>query len=267
MINSLKQYKLRKLINNKNHVNYYEKDYNKYFFIGFIISLIIIIKESTSPIPNFLAFLKPILIHSNYNQILFTLASGYLIAFLIWYFDIYLPKKRKREFAYGTLFLDYNTIIQGINKYIISYEKEIGYSGFFLEKGIHAGILLSQEFNNPFDKTKNKPIIPLNNFKVVFDNEIIDIKFSLDKILIYNDVLPMHEINSASHLRHYLHKIEYLLNKKSITRNEWLNILGLLSESLRRAVILLKKGDKLKFNFEQDTYLYDILKKHNSDNI
>ncbi len=77
----------------------------------------------------------------------------------------------------------------------------------------------------------------------------------------------MHEINSVSHLKHYLQKIEYLINKEDINRNECLNIATLLSESLRRAVILLKKSDNLKFDFNNDIYLYKVLNKYDSDDI
>ncbi|WP_432467501.1 hypothetical protein [Agarivorans sp. Z349TD_8] len=89
----------------------YVENRDKVIITLFFVCLVILIKQSTAPLPDMLNYFYPIFARNKeYGEIFFTLSSGYLIGFSVWYLDVYTPKKSRERFAYGTLYCDYHSL-------------------------------------------------------------------------------------------------------------------------------------------------------------
>lgn len=259
---------LRNKIFSKPKIHIENRD--KVIIFLFFICVAIFVKESTAPLPDILSSFVPIFVkNKEYGEILFTLSSGYLIGFSVWYLDVYIPKKSRKKLAYGTLYCDYNSLAKDINDLIIKFESEFEISGYFIQKSPRSGgFELSQKYGNINHLLNPEFVGPLRKHisKGIFINELnriqMDIEFSLEKILIYSDILPMHEINSVVHLKHYLSKINHLTNTSEFELlDNWPIIINLIGECCYRGVVILDKANKLG-PFVNDLYLAKVNEAH-----
>ncbi len=74
----------------------------------------------------------------------------------------------------------------------------------------------------------------------------------------------MHEINSVVHLRHYLAKINNLINVSEFEMfNNWPAIINLIGEVCYRGMVILDKANKLGFP-DKSLYLAKVNEAHSS---
>jgi hypothetical protein len=240
----------------------YIENRDRFIIFLFFVCIYFLIKESTAPLPEMLNYLSPIFEkNKGYGEILFTLSSGYLIGFSVWYLDVYIPKKSRERFAYGTLYCDYHSLAKCVNDLIIKFEAEFEIENYFIQKSPRSGATeLSFKYGNMIHLSNPDYVGPLRKHisKGIVVGELkltqIDIEFAIDKILIYSNILPMHEINSVVHLRHYLAKIGHLINVSEVKLfDNWPTIINLIGEVCYRGMVILDKANKLGY---QDKSLY-----------
>ncbi|WP_163131269.1 hypothetical protein [Agarivorans sp. Alg241-V36] len=222
-------------------------------------------KESNSYIPDPLGFLKPIFLkNENYGEVLFTLASGYVVGFFVWFLDVYLPKRAKLKFAYSTLYYDYGSLTSSLSKLIESLELELDKQGSFLECGSGiVAITLSIDYPTSKDN-EGAPCIHQSTgvFKNTFQNLSPYISFELDKIASYSHLMPMQEVNALVHLKHYVLKINQVLQKETLLISDWKQIIGMHLECCNRGLVLLERANKVGHS-DKNMYLSQILNKRN----
>lgn len=248
---------------------YIENNDKLMFILGFAC-LFFLFKESTASLPGMLNYFSPILSRDKeYGEILFTLSSGYLIGFSVWYLDVYIPKKSRERFAYGTLYCDYHSLAKCINDLVVNFEAEFEIENYFIQKSPRSGVnellfkyenfnyISNPDFVGPLRKHISKGIF-LSEFK----RTQIDVEFSLDKIVIYSNILPMHEINSIVHLRHYLAKINNLIDVSELELfDNWPSIISLIGEVCYRGMVIVDKANKLGFS-DKSLYLAKVNEAH-----
>lgn len=240
--------------------------------ILFVICFAVFITQSTAPLPDMLNHFSPILARSEeYGDIFFTLSSGYIIGFSVWYLDVYRPKKSREQFAYRTLFCDYHSVAKCINDLIIKFEAEFEIEGYFIQNSPRTGSTeLALKYAKEIHNINPDFIGPLRKHisKGIFISELkrtqLDIELALEKIIIYSNILPMHEVNSVLHLKHYLSKINHLINVSEYELlNEWPNIINLFGECCYRGMVILDKANELGFS-NKNIYLAQINETHPS---
>lgn len=182
-------------------------------FVFFIVSLFVAIKESNAePLMN-IEFINSLFYKSdNGSDIYFTISTGYMTGFFVWFLDSYIPRKARHHRVTSALRIEHIELIVVSSNLIKSLEIQTEREGFF-KKYNHMNSLDMLAFlliNEAIQKDKD-----FNCYSIIMD-EFKKSKEKLlrviDKICAYQDFLTINEIKAITEMKASVYELDILLD-------------------------------------------------------